>query len=205
MISKLRFSTILVMLSWLVPACVTINVYFPEAAAKDAADRIINKVYGSESADPKKPASDLPKPEKEPSSCAPSSPVSLIIDFIVLPVYAEVNIDISSPIIQALSNQMAKRHKQLLPFYEKGAIGLTKQASIVLRDPNQVPLKSRNEIKKLIKEENQDRSDLYREIATANGHPDWEEDIQKTFAKRWIDRAAKGWWYQDEQGEWQQR
>ncbi len=32
----------------LLVACVTINVYFPAAAAQEAADRIINKVYGSE-------------------------------------------------------------------------------------------------------------------------------------------------------------
>ncbi len=30
----------------LLPACVTINVYFPAAAAERAADRIIDEVYG---------------------------------------------------------------------------------------------------------------------------------------------------------------
>ena len=36
-----------------------------------------------------------------------------------------------------------------------------------------------------------------QEIARANNHPEWEADIRKTFAKRWIDNAPKGWWYED--------
>jgi len=34
-----------------IAACVTINVYFPEAAATEAADRIIDKVRGEETND----------------------------------------------------------------------------------------------------------------------------------------------------------
>jgi hypothetical protein len=37
---------------------------------------------------------------------------------------------------------------------------------------------------------------LYKEIAAGNGHPEWQNDIQNTFAGRWIDKAQAGWHYQ---------
>lgn len=54
-------------------------------------------------------------------------------------------------------------------------------------------------------EENRDRSAVYREIAIANGHPEWEEQIQETFAKEWAQKARKGWYYQDASGAWRQK
>jgi len=48
----------------------------------------------------------------------------------------------------------------------------------------------------LVKEENAYRNKLYKEIAQANGHPEWQAEIQNTFAGRWIDKAQSGWWVQ---------
>ena len=99
---------------------------------------------------------------------------------------------------------MKARHDQLQPFYQSGAVGLTQDGLIALRDGKAVPLKDRNTINGLIAAENQDRNALYAEIARANGHPEWQQDIQDTFARRWISNAAKGWWYQ-QNGSWQQK
>jgi len=46
---------------------------------------------------------------------------------------------------------------------------------------------------------------VYREIAVANGQPDWEDDIRETFARRWIANARTGWYYQDASGSWQRK
>jgi uncharacterized protein YdbL (DUF1318 family) len=100
---------------------------------------------------------------------------------------------------------MESRHAQLKPLYESGAVGLTADARVALRDMNAVPLPSRNQARKLIADENSDRDALYREIAVANKHPEWESDIRQTFAKRWIDKAPRGWWYQDGSGNWKQK
>lgn len=43
-------------------ACVTINIYFPAAAAERAADRVIEEVW------------QLPKPPAEPSQGTPETP-----------------------------------------------------------------------------------------------------------------------------------
>ena len=61
-----------------------------------------------------------------------------------------------------------------------------------------MPLKDRGGINSLVTDENTDRIKLYKEIATSNGHPEWQNDIQNTFAGRWIDKAQAGWYYQSD-------
>ena len=100
---------------------------------------------------------------------------------------------------------MAQRHKQLEIYYDDGKIALTKDALIVLRKPAKIPLKDRSKLKNWVTEENKDRVNLYRQIAAANGHPDWEAQIRAIFAKRWIKKAKPGWWYQDENKQWQRK
>ncbi len=112
------------------------------------------------------------------------------------------DLDISTPAINALRASMQARHAQLLPHYQSGAVGLTRDGLVALRDANAVPLAQRAAVNALVKAENQDRLALYREIARANGHPEWEADIRATFAQRWIERAQPGWWYQSAGGGW---
>ena len=85
------------------------------------------------------------------------------------------------------------------------AIGFDGRGSVAIRDPNAVSLGDRNRLKKLVADENDDRSKLYREIARANGHPEWEERVRSTFAKVWVQEAPAGYWYQSAGGAWQQR
>lgn len=48
--------------------------------------------------------------------------------------------------------------------------------------------------------ENNDRNALYKEIAVANSHAEWEAEIRSTFAQRWVQKAQSSWWYQDANG-----
>lgn len=109
-------------------------------------------------------------------------------------VAAQGNLEINTPAIAALQKSMQQRHAELAPLYASGAIGLARNGNVALRDASGVPLAQRGQINTLIAAENADRSALYREIARANGHPEWEADIRSTFAQRWIDRAQPGWW-----------
>ena len=115
---------------------------------------------------------------------------------------AQANLEIDTPAIKALKSSMQQRHQQLSRFYANGAVGLTRNGFIALRDANAVPLAQRQLVNSLIAAENQDRTALYREIARANGHPEWENDIRATFAQRWIDRAQPRWYYQNAAGNW---
>ena len=118
---------------------------------------------------------------------------------------AQANLQIDTPAVKALRTSLRERHKQLAPLYASGAVGLTRDGSIGLRDANLVPLAQRAQVNALIAEGNQDRAALYREIARANGKPEWEGDIRATFAQRWIERAQPGWYYQNASGSWVQK
>jgi hypothetical protein len=119
-------------------------------------------------------------------------------------VAAAADLEVNTPAITAIKNSMQARHTQLGPFYSSGAIGLTKDGLITVKDANAVPLAQRGALTGLVKDENADRSKLYKEISVANGHPEWQAEIQSTFAGRWIDKAQSGWWVQGAGG-WAQK
>ena len=116
--------------------------------------------------------------------------------------WAQANLEVNTPAVAALQSSMQKRHAELASFYGNGAVGLTRDGFVALRDANAVPLAQRQQVNGLVAAENQDRSALYREIARANGRPEWENDIRTTFAQRWIDKAQGGWYYQNNTGAW---
>ncbi len=123
----------------------------------------------------------------------------LLAILLLLPVLAlaAADLEINTPAISALKNSMQARHGQLAAHYASGAVGLTRDGLIALRDANAVPLKDRQGVNSLVSAENNDRNALYKEIANANGHPEWESEVRGTFAQRWVQKAQGGWWYQD--------
>lgn len=183
-------------------SCVTINIYFPAAAAEKAADRIIEDVWGPQTT----PEEQAEPVEEQQSQRYKSQNVAIhILNWLVPPAAAaEVNLNINSPAINAIQSKMKARHNQLKSHYASGAVGLTAKGLITIRDAKAIPLKDRNKVKALVADENKDRNALYAEIARANGHPEWQADIQSTFASRWVQKAAKGWWY-NSGGSWQQK
>ncbi|QID17400.1 YdbL family protein [Nitrogeniibacter mangrovi] len=117
---------------------------------------------------------------------------------------AQGNLEINTPTIAALKSSMQARHAQLAPFYASGAIGLAANGTLAVRDAKAAPLSQRAKLNALVSAENADRMKLYKEIAQANGHPEWAAQVQKTFAQRWIDKAPGGWYVQ-RGGEWTQK
>lgn len=179
-------------------ACVTINVYFPAAAAEKAADRIIDDVWGQQ------PGAPAPATAPTPTSSLDLQRLLVgLLDLVIPPAAAqEPNLDASSPEVSHLKAQMENRFAELKPLLDSGGIGLTNDGLLAVRD---VPLAQRTAARNLVGNENADRTALYREIANANKQPQWEKDIRAVFAQRWIAKAAPGWWYQDANGAWKQR
>lgn len=121
--------------------------------------------------------------------------------FLLLPLaQAAADLEINTPAISALKSSMQARHAQLEPFYASGAVGLAKDGSVALRDASLVPLPQRQAANSLVSAENADRNALYKEIATGNGHPEWEGEVRSTFAQRWMQKAQSGWWVQGASG-----
>ena len=207
------------LLAVLLAACVTVNVYFPAAAAQTAADQIIDTVTGSQGqpqgSNQNKPQGSTLLPQIAPVSPAiernaePSAIVAAlgtVLNALVPAAHAQgqANLDVNTPEIRAITGSMAARFQQLKPFFDSGAVGYTSDGHIDVRDANAVPLPERANVKRLVAEDNRDRDALYAEVAKANGHPEWKTDIQNTFARRWIDKAPGGAWYQDG-GAWKQK
>lgn len=117
--------------------------------------------------------------------------------------YAQAaDLEINTPAIGSLRASMKERHIKLDPHYASGAVGLTRDGLIAVRDANLIPLPSRGAVNGLVAAENQDRNALYREIARANAHPEWEAEIRSTFAQRWVALAPAGVWRQNADGAW---
>jgi len=197
---KLNVFLILATLSVLA-ACVTINVYFPAAAAERAAEKFVGDVLG----EPKEEGS-LFNPLERPSGPVLVAAAGLL-DFLVADAQAQqAEIEINTPQINAIKARMAERQRmQLDSFFDAGAVGFSSDGLVTVRDRSAVPLSERRNLESVVADENRDRRAVYREIAVANGHAEWEQDIQETFAKEWVRNARKGWYYQDSNGAWRQK
>lgn len=121
-----------------------------------------------------------------------------------LNVLAAADLEVNTPGVNTIKQSMQARHAQLAPHYNSGAVGLTADGMIALRDAGAIPLPQRQAVNALVAAENSDRNALYAEIARANGHPEWEAEIRSTFAQRWVQRAQPGWWVQTG-GAWKQK
>ena len=209
------FSLKLALASLFFAACVTINVYFPAAAAEKAADKIITDVLGDAPA-----GTATPKEKSEGSGDASSisslrfdvEPAHLLahgaealLNFFVPPANAQgADLDISSPAIKAITDSMKERTNALRKYYDSGAVGFTADGMIEVRDQNLIPLPERGEVRRLVAEQNKDSAALYAEIASENKHPEWEADIRNTFGERLAARAKQsGWYFKDAHGTWQ--
>lgn len=183
----------------LLAACVTINVYFPAAEAQEAAREFVEKVIGDEGTNP------TPAPATETDD-GESGGLALL-DFFIPAAHAQsADITIRTPAIQAIQDRMAARFRnQLEANFGSGALGFGSDGLIVLRDAAAVPLKDRAALNQAVAEDNRDRNAVYREVAVANGHPEWEAQIRDIFSRQWIESARGGWWYQDAGGSWKQK
>ena len=197
-------------------SCVTVNVYFPAAAAQKAADKIISAVTsGGSNGTQQPPASS----EKTPASTPPLSEnlqprpsgsllarlAGRMVMALVPAAHAagQADLDISTPQIRAIVAAMHSRFGQLKPYFSAGVIGITSEGVIAIRDQSSVPLMKRAQLAHLVAQQNHDLSQLYTQIADANGHPEWANNIRNTFPNRWIAHAKQnGWYYRNSSGTW---
>ena len=196
----------------LLSACVTINVYFPAAEAKEAAKEFVEKVIGDELPNGTKPEAKPEEKDKDGGGGGGMASLLQRIDPLSLVgigsahAQGQPDITIKTPAIQAIQSRMASRFDATLrKGFDLGALGFSKDGMIVLRDAASLELKDRVAMQKAVSDDNRDRDAVYKEIAVANGHADWEKNIRSVFARQWVDSARGGWWYQDASGSWKQK
>jgi len=182
--------TVFVLLLVLAVACVTINIYFPEAAVQKTAEEIVDEVRKSVEEGKK----------KQENSLAPSA-------FSLLPaLYAQEEETVSTPKIRALKQSLKDKEPLLKPFFDQGNIGESNSGIIEIRIEEGLSLKDKADLRRLTKEVNSERESLYAEVAKAlNIEESQIPRIRKIFARRWIENSPPGWWIQNEDGEWIQK
>jgi uncharacterized protein YdbL (DUF1318 family) len=180
------------LLAWTAASCITVNVYFPAPEVRRAAEEIVEETWGGG--------------ETTEVPAAPASPRSWLDRLGPSRAFAQgANIDVSTPAIVKLKASIATRAPKLKPYLAAGNVGIGRDGLLVVRSTEGLALKDQATVRQLVDAENRDRLALYGEIAKAN---DFGEDrvpeIQRIFAKTWIDKAEKGWWVQNEAGAWTQ-
>jgi uncharacterized protein YdbL (DUF1318 family) len=189
-----------------VVSCVTINIYFPAAAVEQAAEDIVEEVWGA--------GEDVeldiaPTEETGPQGIRLRDLKYLAISFSPAKAYAGeggADINVSTPQIRAIKGAIHNRSDALKPFLNKGNVGIGNDGLLSVRSTQGLNLKYKSILNRLITAENMDREALYREIAAANEiGPDKINDIRSLFAKSWIKNARKGWLIQDEDGTWSKK
>jgi len=165
-------------------ACITVNIYFPEATVKQAAAEIVDEVR---KADQVKKAPDI---VAGMFSLVPAA-------------YAQEATSVSTPAIRALKESMKNRFAELKPFFDHGNIGESNKGFLEVRNEDGLALKGKAALRNLVKDENGDRTKLYAEVAKAlNIEASQIDKIQKIFAEEWAKSAAAGWWVQNAAGAW---
>ena len=193
----------------LLAGCVTINVYFPAAAAQKAADKVISNIMGPD-AQGAAPAPESSAPPASSSQPVPPEPLAMRVLDAVIPAASAAeppaNLDVQTPAIEAIEARMRDRFQSSLQgLLASGAVGLTHNGDVAVRDAAKIPLAQRAQATQTVAAENSDRADLYKQIAVANGHPEWAQRMREAFARQWINRARSGWYYQDASGNWQRK
>jgi uncharacterized protein YdbL (DUF1318 family) len=173
-------------------ACITVNIYFPEATVKQAAAEIVEEIR-KDDIEKKAPQAALELPAPRESSTFSLVPAA----------YAQEATTVSTPAIRALKESMKNRFALLKPYFEAGNIGETNKGLLEVRDESGLNLQAKAALRNLAKDENGDRTKLYAEVAQAlKIEASQIERVQKIFAAEWAKSAAAGWWIQQEDGTW---
>lgn len=203
----MRRSTLffLVLLSTLGLTCarITVNIYFPAAEIRNAAEEIEQQVRQEPGA-----------PAPEPATPAPGKgtwfwtlPRTLHVTLTASTAEAQsININIKTPAIDRIIASRKQRYSSLVPLFDQGALGENNRGFLEVRKEANLSLQDRARANTLSAQENQDRQQLYEELAKANNIPrDKVAEIGSIFADVNRRQARSQWWLQTSQGQWQQK
>ena len=173
-------------------ACVTVNVNFPESAVQKETDDFVRDLYRAK--------------EKGKASPAPSAFLrfNLINEAYAGP--AEGNFSVNSAKALQIRDKMSGRVEEILNQKRAGVLGETIDGMLTIKGRDKLKPLLAGKVEKLVADENSDRSDLYAEVARANGLDKGRiKDIQRSFARSFQAESPSGTWVQDPDGKWSQK
>lgn len=190
-------------------ACITINVYFPEAAVKELSEQIeeeITRQAGEEA--PRTPA-DEPASNPTPQAAVGEDLISAILSFGASTAWAEEvpSPGITNPAIRKIIDSRAERLEAINDLKTRGVLAENNRALLELRSLDALAdLKERAMAQRLVRNENADREQLFKEIAAAENVDLSQLDrIRETYAETIRAKARPGDWIQLPDGSWEQK
>ncbi len=167
-----------------ITACVTVNIYFPAAEVKQAAEDIAKEVRGT-----------------QPAKSQENAPTSWLR--LESQAFAANELTVSNATIRQLKARMKGRYPSLSPFLKKGYVGEGANGLLVIKNQAGLGLKQKAELKRLVSAENNDRMALYRAVAQSLNIPASQIGrIQKIFASEWQKTAPAGTYIEKSPGNW---
>ncbi len=203
-------------------AIITVNVYFPEKAVKEAyksLDDMLLKKSGEKGATEEKqpPAEEQKAPETKPQSRLFDELPSLSLVSVAHADdsnYADnlaIELSGNDAVLKAY-DEMRQRLPKLTALYETGAVGLTSQGLVLVRDKTKVTPQD----EALVKAENASRKTVVLNMAKAilklNKQKESKAAMDQvmgkaaaTYADTKREEAKPGWWIQLPNGRWVQK
>ncbi|RJP28497.1 MAG: DUF1318 domain-containing protein [Candidatus Omnitrophota bacterium] len=180
----------------------TVNVYFPTKEIQQAAEEIEDRIRSGQGSEGMQSFFDGDIPGK--------SAFRLCIALGGQDAYGaeEINIDINTPIVKKIIDSRTKRYKRLEPLMDQGILGEGMDGFLAIREPKGHDLKTLTDLKKMTKEENDDRELLYKEILAGNKVEATKENLERVgtlFAQAISKKIKVGHWYQVSKDEWGQK
>ena len=201
-------------------AVITVNVYFPEKAAKEAYKSLDDMLLktGEEPPGGKAPAPSRPdlKPQSHIFDQIPT--LSLVTAAYAAESDADADalaVELSSmPEVLSAYDEMSKRLPRLNALFASGAVGLSKQGLVVVPPTPRAKLTPQDE--SLIAAENQNRKTVVMSMAKAILKLQRQKESKEalnlvlgkaagTFAETKREAAQPGWWVQLQNDRWVQK
>lgn len=195
---RISFSVLAVLA--LIAGCVTVNVYFPAAQVEKTAEKIVDEVYQEKKGPPTQEPTEKPRSSNDGDALRG---IVRLARFGPAPAFAEEATSVSNAAIRGLKEQIGQRHQELLPFYQQGQVGITRDGFLEVRGTSGLGLPQVAALKRLVDADNTARRQLYEEVAKAlNLKPEQVSQVRTVFAKQWRDKAQAGWAVQADDGQW---
>ncbi|HJV36624.1 DUF1318 domain-containing protein [Geomonas sp.] len=221
---KMLMKWLLALSCFLLAACavITVNVYFPEKAAKDAYKSLDEMLLKP---GPKSPGAAIPAAPAPPAEQKEQAkPQSRLLDHLpslalVTPAFAADNeadalaIEMSSmPEVLKAYTDMRQRLPRIQQLFTSGGVGLTNQGLVSVRDKTKLSPQDES----LVTAENQSRKTVVAGMAKAILKLGKQKESKAalnqvmpkaaaTFAETRQEEAQPGWWIQLPNGKWVQK